>query len=48
MICTALWCVCVCVCARVGMCAIMSECVGDGEGVEAGELEGKETEGKEK
>lgn len=28
------------------MCAIMSDCVGDGEGVETGELEGKETEGK--
>lgn len=28
------------------MCAIMSECVGDGEGVETDELEGKETEGK--
>lgn len=31
---------------RVGMCTIMSKCVGDGEGVETGKLEGKETEGK--
>lgn len=28
------------------MCTIMSECVGDGEGVETDELEGKEMEGK--
>lgn len=28
------------------MCAIMSECVGDGEGVETGKWERKETEGK--
>ena len=28
------------------MCVIMSECVGDGEGVDTDELEGKETEGK--
>lgn len=28
------------------MCAIMSDCVGDGEGVETGKLEGKEMEGK--
>ncbi len=30
------------------MCVIMSDCVGDGEGVETGELEGKEMEGKKK
>lgn len=28
------------------MCTIMSKCVGDGEGVETGKMEGKETEGK--
>lgn len=28
------------------MCVIMSECVGDGEGVDTDELEGKETERK--
>lgn len=35
-----------CQCDRVGMCVIRSQCVGDGEGVEMGQLEGKETKGK--
>lgn len=35
---------CTIMCARVAVCTVMSDCVGDG--VETGELDGKEMEGK--